>query len=147
MEFSPPCTRFLATPQPTAVSPLAVRRVGPGRCAYHGRGLLGPRPDADTLVATPCPGARKGFWGIRPLTPKELLQVYDIGERFLGALLPDFPSLKSFQPLMSLGAAMDVVSGLRGPSRPPSGDTEPVVGASAPISFMDVENLTGGGGC
>ena len=64
----------------------------------------------------------------------------------MAALLPDFPSLASFQPLMSLGAAMDVVSGLRGPSRPPSGDTEPVMGVSTPISVMDVENLTGGEG-
>ena len=110
LEFSPPCSKFLAIPKPTAVVPLAVQLVGPGRCAHHGRGLLGPRPTLGDLVATPCPGARKGFWGIRSLTPKELLQVYDVGERFLPLLLDDIPSLAKFGPLLSLGAGIDVVS-------------------------------------
>ena len=109
MEFSPVCHRFVPIPDPSVVMPLVAKLVGPGRCAYHGRGLLGSRPTQQTLVATPTPSARPGFWGIRPLEFRELLQVYDIGERFLPLLMQDPPSLDRFVPLHSLSAALTAV--------------------------------------
>ena len=83
LEFQP-CPVHVPIPDPSVVQPLSVRVLPLG---LHGGGLLGPRPTLETTVVTPARGARKGNWGVRPLSLKELLQIYDVGDKFLPLLL------------------------------------------------------------
>ena len=102
LEFQP-CPVHVPIPDPSVVQPLSVRVLPLG---LHGGGLLGPRPILETTVVTPARGARKGNWGIRPLSLKELLQIYDVGDKFLPLLLQEPPDLRQFTPLHSSAAAI-----------------------------------------
>ena len=44
------------------------------------------RPPACLGFATPSRFAGRGYWGTRRLTRRELLQVYDVGESYIGQL-------------------------------------------------------------
>ncbi len=78
-----------------------------GSPIYHGRGLLPACPSPETLVLTPS----KGSWGIRCLTRVELLQAYDIGDRFHQALPLDY-ALARTVPISMITESLHIISPL-----------------------------------
>ena len=118
---------FGPRPDPSTVRPLRVVLVGSD---HHGGGLMSPQPSLTTTVITPSKGANKSFrWGRRPLLPKELLQILDVPQFFLPALMDVFPDVTRFTPRLSLEAAIAVALDSTGggfffrqtPCRSPSG--------------------------
>jgi hypothetical protein len=89
-----------ASPQ---VEPLRAHEVGTG--IYHGRGLLPSFPTPSTRIITPGRGLPPNHWGVRALTRTELLQAYDIGDRF-HSLIPDSYSLEKTTPLSMVQEAI-----------------------------------------
>jgi hypothetical protein len=74
---------------------------------YHGRGLLPASPSSETLVLTPAAGA----WGIRSLSRLELLQAYDIGDRFQPHLPVDY-NLSRTTPISMVCESLQLISSL-----------------------------------
>ena len=74
---------------------------------YHTGGLLPPFPDLSTLIRAPHPFG----WGIRSLSRSELLQAYDIGDRF-SSLLPASYSPSGCAPVSTYAEALKRLSPL-----------------------------------
>ena len=85
--FSKDFTAYIR-PQQDEVSPL--HPVALGENTFHSRGHLPFPIPPDVCVATPTPFARKGFWGVRPLSEKERRMCMDIPEIMLPFELPGF---------------------------------------------------------
>jgi hypothetical protein len=88
LSYGEPVLRSCPPPALQQVTPLCAHRTmldpPTGRPVYHSGGLLSAQPALSTLIQAPHPFG----WGIRCLSRSELLQVYDIGDRFSN-LLPD----------------------------------------------------------
>lgn len=134
LSYGESCDSYCCTPSPEFFSTPVVATVSsPGACpAYHGRGLL-PTWDSATrvMVATPSRYCRKGYWGIRPLTPLETLQVLDAGDALARVLL--LHSARPTLPLALFRTALDVIAPAPAPA-PASPATLPSLKAVGPGS-------------
>ena len=117
LSYNEPVLRNCPQPALQEVSPLCAHQTmlapSTGLPVYHSRGLLPPSPNLSTLIQAP----HKFGWGIRSLSRAELLQAYDIGDRF-GALLPDSYDPSGSTPVSTVVEALKrtapIINSMRG---------------------------------